>query len=116
MNPPAGIDSGICPSLLPAASKTVSSTDTGSPAPSTIPKFVRYALLCATCWSERICLAAPEGAFEMNCANGTAGMNCPNVPLVVELYVRLETTVVSDCVSVLVDANALVAVVDVSGR
>src|SRR5258708_2087166 len=31
--------------------------------------------------------------WPMNCENGMAGMNCPKVPVGVELYVRLEATV-----------------------
>src|SRR3954453_13517870 len=82
----------------------------GSPAPSTMPKFVRYAADCAICCSERTLFAAPSAACPMNCEDGMAGMYWPNVPVGVELYVRLEATVCT------LTGDEKLLCVEVSGR
>src|SRR5947209_15330154 len=77
----------------PALLKMCTRMLAGSPAPSTIPKFVRYAVDCAICCSDGTVFGEPYAACAMNCENGMAGMYWPNVPVGVELYVRLEATV-----------------------
>src|ERR1051325_908747 len=88
-------------SRLPRSSKTRMVPVAGVPEPSTRPRFVRNLEDCAICWRERI--GAPEegrpgtgmmlAAFVAKRLNGTAAMNCPNVPAAVFAYVRLEAYV-----------------------
>src|SRR5436309_12978040 len=94
----------------PALVKVCTSTLAGSPAPSTMPKFVRYAVDCAICCGERTLFATPSGDCAMNCENGMAGMYCPNVPVGVELYVLLDATVW------MLTGDEKLLCVDVSGR
>ena len=75
-------------------SKTRTASSTGWPDASRKPKFARYATVCATCCSES---TEPRPT---KFANGVAGMNCPNVPFGVKLYVRLDATVCSCCCAV----------------
>jgi hypothetical protein len=68
------------------------------PDPSTRPRFVRNFGDCAICCMLRTGLPAGGGvpgmgtsmALLANVEKGTAAMNCPNVPLVLKVKVRLE--------------------------
>ena len=60
----------------------------------------------------RLCCNDKTLDCPMNCEKGTAGMNCPKVPVAVVLYVRLEATVVTLGIAV---GERLLVTVD-SGR
>ena len=57
---------GRSSSLLPEPSKTLTSADTGLPAASTSPRFVRNAFVWAICWRLRIEALALPAALPMN--------------------------------------------------
>src|SRR5438067_972977 len=83
-------ENGNSPRDWPPLVKTRRRPLATAPNPSTSPMFVRKESDC------EIPVSVSEPAPDLrNFPTGTAGMNCPNVPVLVAAYVRLDTKVVA---------------------